>query len=167
MSAPTRIATFTTVFAVGLAALASGAGEKITASGTTHVKLGMTYQQLRNAGRVGKINHGCELAGPNARGALLNPPLKGSVDLSFSSPRKIKTITISGGATARGVGIGDKLADIKAAYPKAQVDHSTEEVFAITLVKIPKSGGGKLQFAVDTGSKKISLIGIPNIAFCE
>jgi hypothetical protein len=47
------------------------------------------------------------------------------------------------------------------------VDRETEEVFGITLVKIPKNGGGRLQFAVDVDTKKVDLIGIPFIAFCE
>jgi hypothetical protein len=34
-------------------------------------------------------------------------------------------------------------------------------------VKIPKSGGGRLQFGVDTKTKKVTLIGIPSIPFCE
>ena len=31
----------------------------------------------------------------------------------------------------------------------------------------PKNGGGKLQFAVDTKTHRVVLIGIPLIAFCE
>jgi hypothetical protein len=79
----------------------------------------------------------------------------------------VANITVGGGATVRGVGIGAMLADIKAAYPKAVVDHSTDETFQLTLVKIPRGAGGRLQFAIDTTTKKVSLIGIPYIAFCE
>ena len=79
----------------------------------------------------------------------------------------MRDITIKGGAEARGVGIGDTIPDIKAAYPKAKVDHSTDDTFLITLVKIPKDGGGKLRFGVSTKTDKITLIGVPYIAFCE
>ena len=40
-------------------------------------------------------------------------------------------------------------------------------VFGLTLVKIPKSGGGKFVFGVDTHTHKTTIIGIPNIAFCD
>ena len=46
-------------------------------------------------------------------------------------------------------------------------DHGTEDVFGITLAKVPKRDGGKFQFAVDVGTKKVTLIGVPFIAFCE
>lgn len=141
--------------------------EKITPSGVGGVKLGMTYKQLREQKLVGKIGKGCELSGPNARSASLRPPLKGGVDFTLTAPRKVTSIVIRGGATARGVGIGAKIPKIKAAYPKAKVDHSTDDTFGITLVKIPKTGGGKLQFGVETKTKKVSLIGIPSIPFCD
>ncbi len=85
----------------------------------------------------------------------------------MSLPRKVADISVRGGATARGVGVGATIAKIKAVYRKAQVDHSTDHTFGVTLVRIPKSGGGKLQFAVDTKTHKVVLIGIPFIAFCE
>ncbi len=143
------------------------AAKKITPAGVGAVKLGKTYEQLREQGLVGKIRKGCELAGPSARSAPLRAPLKGGVDFTPRAPRKVTNIAIRGGARARGVGIGAKIAKIKAAYPKAKVDHSTDETFGITLVKIPKGGGGRLQFAVDTTTKKVRLIGIPFIPFCE
>ena len=65
------------------------------------------------------------------------------------------------------MGIGGTIAQITAAYPKAKVDHGTEEVFGITLVKIPKNGGGRISFAVDVDSDKITQIGVPSIPFCE
>jgi len=107
------------------------------------------------------------LAGPGARSASLNAPLKGNVDFTMTLPRKVADITVRGGATARGVGIGATIAQVKAAYPKAKVDHSTDGTFGVTLVRIPKNGGGKLQFAVDTNTHRVGLIGIPLIAFCE
>lgn len=140
---------------------------KITASGAGSVKLGKTYTSLRVAGLLGKINRGCELAGPRARGAPLRAPLKGSVDLSQTSPRKVANISVTGGATARGVGIGATRTQIKAAFPTMKLDHGAEGVFGITIARIPKSGGGRLEFAIDTTSKKVTLIAVPFIAFCE
>ena len=99
--------------------------------------------------------------------ARLKAPLKGSVNYTRNNPRKVRDITITGGAEARGVGIGDRIRDIKDAYPKAKVDHSTDETFELTLVKIPRDGGGKLRFGVSTKTDKITLIGVPYIAFCE
>jgi hypothetical protein len=163
------------VVLVGVAAMAAAAtaaspaavGEKITPTGVGKVKIGDTFAQLRAQHLVGRLQKGCELAGPNARAASLSVPLKGTVDFTLTSPRKVTDIAVRGGATARGVGIGATIAAIKAAYPKAKVDHSTDHTFALTLVRIPKNGGGKLQFGVDTNTHKVVLIGIPAIAFCE
>jgi hypothetical protein len=143
------------------------AAKKITAAGVGQVKLGKTHKQLRAAGLVGRLKAGCPLAGPNTKAADLKAPLEGTVNYSQDKPRTAEDIIVSGGAQARGVGIGDTLADIKAAFPKAKVDRTTEDIFRITLVDIPKGGGGKLQFAVDVDTKKVTLIGIPFVAFCE
>ena len=151
----------------GAAPQAAAAAAKITPAGVDGVKLGATYAQLRARHLVGRIGKGCELAGPNARSASLRRPLKGSVDFTMTTPRKVTDISIRGGATARGVGIGATIAQIKAAYPKAKVDHSTDHTFAITLVRIPKNGGGRLQFAVDTMTHRTVIIGVPAIPFCE
>jgi hypothetical protein len=148
-------------------ALTASAPQKITPSGVGAVKLGKTYAQLRAAHLIGPIGPGCEFAGPNARSASLRAPLKGSVDFTQTTARRVATITVSGGAKARGVGVGASTAKVKQAFPKAVVDHSTDATFGITLVKVPKSGGGRLQFAVNTTTKKVTLIGIPNIPFCE
>jgi hypothetical protein len=148
-------------------AAAAAAAAKITPAGVGGVKLGETYAQLRARHLVGRIGKGCELAGPNARSASLSQPLKGGVDFTMTTPRKVVDITIRGGAAARGVGIGATIPQIKAAYPKAKVDHSTEHTFAITLVRIPKNGGGRLQFAVDTMTHRVVIIGVPAIPFCE
>ncbi len=141
--------------------------QKITPAGVGAVKLGKRYTTLRSAGLVGRIGPGCELAGPSARSARLRSPLKGSVDFTQSTPRKVANIAVTGGATARGVGVGASAARIRQAYPKVVVDRTTEAVFGITLYKVPKSGGGRLQFDVDTTSKKVTTIGIPAIAFCD
>ena len=158
---------------VGAAAAAAPAGtsrladQKITASGVGKVPLGAAYRSLRTAGRLGRLRPGCPLGGAGTRSARLKAPLEGFADLTRSKPRKIRAITVTGGASARGVGIGDRLADIKAAFPKARVDRDTEEMFRITLVRVPKSGGGRIQFAIDADSKRIARIAVPAIQFCE
>jgi hypothetical protein len=173
-----RLRLAATTAAVGLAAVAletasapaetaHSATANINAHGVHGVLLGKSYTALRREKRVGKIRHGCELGGPNTRSAPLRSPLKGSVDFTMSSPRRVTNITVSAGGAARGVGIGATIPQIKSAFPKAKVDHSTDSTFGITLVRIPKNGGGKLNFAVDTHTHKVTLIGIPFIAFCE
>ena len=167
-----RLALLTTVSAVAVAATAAQAitpvsPQKITATGVGDVKLGKRYTTLRADGLVGRIRPGCELAGPQARSATLRLPLKGSVDFTQTIPRRATIITVRGGAQARGVGIGATTSQIRAKFPRAVVDHSTDAMFGITLVKVPKGGGGRLQFAVDTRTKKVTLIGIPRIPFCE
>ena len=82
-------------------------------------------------------------------------------------PDKVTDITIRGGAKARGVGVGSTIAQIKAKFPRARVTHATDEVFGITLVRIPRDGGGKFQFGVDVDTGKTTVIGIPRIGFCE
>lgn len=140
---------------------------KITASGVGAVKVGATYQSLRAAHLIGRLRMGCELAGPRARAARLAAPVKGGVTFTLHSPRKVANISVTGGAKARGVGVGATIAQIKAAFPKAVVDHSTDGTFALTLVRIPKGGGGRLEFGVETSTHKASVIGVPAIAFCD
>ena len=48
-----------------------------------------------------------------------------------------------------------------------KVDHTTENLFGITLVKVPKDGGGRIQFAVDVDTDKTTKIAVPRLAFCE
>src|SRR3982750_86953 len=136
----------TAVVAVAVAgtALAASGNPKITASGVGAVQLGKTYKSLHDAGLIGKIHHGCELGGANTRSANLKAPLKGQVNFTLHAPRKVTDITIRAGAKARGVGIGATIAQIKSKFPKAKVDHSTDHTFELTLVRIPKSGGGKI-----------------------
>ena len=161
---------------IGALALASAAAQgesgraatpKITANGVGKVKLGMTFRQLRDAGLVGRLRPGCELSGPNVRFARLKAPLSGTVDFTRTTPRRAKRITIRGGAKARGVGIGATISDIKTAFPKATVDHSTESLFGVTLLKVPKDGGGRIQFAVNVDTDKTTHIAVPRLAFCE
>ena len=150
-----------------LAATADAALKKITARGVDGVKLHATYQHLRSAHLIGHIRPGCELGGPNTRSAALRAPLKGSVDFTLSSPRRVTDIAVTKGAAAKGVGIGATIAQIKAKFPHAKVDHTTDGTFLITLVKVPKRDGGRFIFGVDTHTHKTTIIGIPHIAFCE
>ena len=147
-------------------ATAAAAGE-ITASGVGAVKLGRTYASLRRANRLGKVRPGCELAGPRTRSAPLRAPLVGSVDLTLGTPRRVAAITVRGGATARGVGIGASAGAIRKAFPRARFDRSHEDVFGLTFVRVPRGAGGRLEFGVDTTTKKVALIGVPRIPLCD
>src|SRR6202022_1569533 len=140
--------------AVAPAETGLAAAETITPRGVGAVKPGARYNKLHRRGLVGNIHKGCALAGPNTRSARLRTPLEGSLDFTLKAPRKVTNISVSGGATARGVGIGAAIADITAAYPQAQVDHTTEQTLGTTLVTVPKTDGGKLQFALDIKTKK-------------
>jgi hypothetical protein len=169
--------TIVTVATIGACAIGAAAApgmtanapapKKITSKGVGQVKLGKTFAQLRAQHLVGKLRNGCELSGPNTKTSRLRSPLRGLVDWSKTTTRRAKNITVTRGAEARGVGIGDRIADIKAAFPKAIVDHSTEPIFGFTLVRIPKSGGGKMAFSVPLSTKKIDIIGVPRIPICD
>jgi hypothetical protein len=166
--AATALLSLTLGAAVAPAETSRRADQKITAAGVGKVKLGKTFSSLRAAGLVGKLRPGCPLGGSGTRSARLKAPLKGSVDLTTRQrPREVRSISITGGATARGVGIGGTIAEITAAYPTAKVDHGSEDGFGITLVSVPKSGGGRISFAVDVDSGKVTQIGVPSIPFCE
>jgi hypothetical protein len=159
------------VLAIGSSASppASGAAAAvITPTRVDGVHLGDTHADLRARGKVGKLQKGCELA-PNTRSAKLLAPLKGSVEYTLTNPRKVDSIASTGGAKARGVGIGATIAQIKAKFPRAKVDHSTDQVFQLTLVKTPKrpATGNRIIFGVSTQTHKTTIIGVPFIAFCE
>jgi hypothetical protein len=160
--------------AVAAAALASppaardSAAKVITPTRVDGVHLGDTHQDLRARGKVGPIRPGCELA-ENTRSARLKLPLRGSVNYTQSSPRRVTDITVTKGARARGIGIGATIAAIKAKFPNAKVDHSTDQVFRLTLVITPKrpQSGGRIMFGVSTQTHRTTVIGVPGIAFCE
>ena len=143
------------------------AAKKITAEGVGQVKLGMTFKQARNKGLIGKLRPGCEFGGPDTRSARLRSPLRGFVDFTLTTPREINNILITRGARARGVKVGDRIKDIKDAYPGAKVNKDTEDVFGVWLVRVPKSAGGRISFSVPVDTKRINAIGVPFIPFCE
>ena len=141
--------------------------KQITPSGVGGVNLGEKFSKLHQKGLVGRLRPGCERA-MNTRSAKLKPPLEGSVNFTTGSgPRRVADIQVTGGGRARGVRVGSSKSKVKKAYPKAKFKHSTEDVFGITLVRIKKNAGGRLQMAISVDSKKVTLIGIPRIAFCE
>ena len=148
-------------------AAAAPRAARITPTGVGAVRLGRTYTSLRRAGFLSKLVPGCELGGPQTRAATLRAPLQGSVELTLRSPRRVATILVRGGASARGVGIGATSAAIRKAFPRAKFDHRGDAVFRLTFVRVPKSGGGRLEFGVDTTTKRVTLIGIPRIPVCE
>lgn len=160
----------------GSSAAGSGEGEagatqapaQITPTRVDGVRLGMRHAVLRERGLVGPIRPGCELAGPNTRSARLRAPLRGGVDYTQSNPRRVRSIAVTKGARARGIGIGAKIPRILSRFPNATVDHSTDEVFQLTLVQTPeRPSGGRITFGVSTQTKRTTIIGVPFIAFCD
>jgi hypothetical protein len=147
---------------------ASQTPAKISPSRVDGVHLGDTHADLRARGKVGPLQPGCELGGPNTRSANLRRPLKGFVTYSLSTPRRVRAITVRGGARARGVGIGSKIPAILNRFPNAEVEHDTDEVFGLTLVMTPeRRNGHRIMFGVSTETERTRLIGVPGIAFCE
>jgi hypothetical protein len=158
--------TAVTLLALGPAAATASAPKKVTAAGVGQVKLGMTFAQLRQQHLIGKLHKGCPLE-PGSRFAKLRSPLRGSVDFTTTQPRTARNITVTRGARARGVKVGDTIADIKHAFPKAHVHHQTEPMFGFTLVRVPKNGGGIISFSVPLNTHRIDLIGVPDIPICD
>jgi hypothetical protein len=166
----------TALAAVTAAALAVGAGPaagqagsplKITAKRAGGVQLGATFRSLRSQGLVGSLQPGCELAGPNQRSARLRAPLKGSVNFTTGSPRRVRDIALTGGGAARGVEVGDRFRAVKRAFPKVKLDKSTAQVFGIFVARVPKGAGGRMEFAIDAQSRRVTTIAVPGLAFCE
>ncbi len=160
------IASLATALAVGLAA-APGMPAKVTPKRVGHVHLGDTWKALHDDDLVGARQTGCELQGPGRRAAVLRAPLRGAVELRKRKPYRVKSIIVTRRATARGLEIGDRRAAVKDAYPKAVFDESVQETFGITLVRVPRGGGGRLQIALDADSDRITEFGVPYIRFCE
>jgi hypothetical protein len=166
------------VAAAAFAVAASGAGPaagqsattplEITGRGVGAIELGATFRELREAGLVGRLREGCPLGGPGSRAARLRRPLEGGVDFTRRGTARVRAITIRGGAAeARGVAIGDTRRELRRAFPGVRFDRSTEEVFGITLATVPRRAGGRIQFGVGVGDRRVQLIGVPFIPFCE
>jgi hypothetical protein len=148
--------------AVTATAAASTADKKITPKGVGQIKLGAPVGALQDAGLVGGLTPGCELASPPVRSAKLRSPLKGFVEVGLDN--KVKAITIRGGARARGVGVGDTLADITAKFPKRKV---IDTPFGVTRVKIPKRGGGRMDFLIRKSTGKVRSVELPRLRVCD
>ena len=71
------------------------AAKKITAEGVGQVKLGMTFKEAREKRLIGKLRPGCEFGGPETRSARLRSPLRGTVNFTLTTPRKIDNILIT------------------------------------------------------------------------
>jgi len=160
---PALVAGLTLTGAAAAAPARPAATAKITGAGVDGVKVGASYTSLRLAGKLAKATRGCELAGPQARAARLRAPLKGSVNLTISRPRRVDTITVTGGARAKGVGVGSTRAAVKAAFPHAKFRH----VLGLVLARVPKADGGRFEFSLGTKGKRVDAVGIPHLAFCE
>ena len=160
------IACLTTCLVLAAPAVAA-APAKVTRNGVGPVKLGKTHASLKAKGVLGRQVPGCELAGPGQKAARIKGSIEGAVNLTRGKARRVKTIVITDGAAARGVGFGDRAKDIAARFPHADFDESTEEVFELTLVTVPRRDGGRFQFGISTKTNKITVMGVPFIAFCE
>jgi hypothetical protein len=139
----------------------------ISGKGVGGVHVGATFASLRAAKLVGPLTGGCELAGSSAKSANLRAPLKGAVQLTTGSTRRVESIYLTRGATARGVGNGSTLAAVRSAFPNAKVSHKLEDTFGLTMVNVGKAAGGRFQFGVDTKTGKVTAIGVPFIPLCD
>ncbi|MEA2171291.1 MAG: hypothetical protein QOF76_4591 [Solirubrobacteraceae bacterium] len=160
------VAVLAALVVAGPARPARRAGPVITSAGVTGVHLGDRYRPLFRAGKVGAKAAGCELGGPQSV-ARLKGPVKGGVTLSRSHPQRVIDIQITSGATAGGVGHGDTLADVRAAFPHVKLDHTTDEVFRLTLARVPQRDGGPFEFGLKLHSGRVFTIGVPRILFCD
>jgi hypothetical protein len=146
----------------------AAAAASITPTRVDGVRVGDTFSHLRDRGLIGRLRPGCEFGGPDTRSARLRAPLQGQVNFTLTTPRKVTDISVRGGAKARGVGIGARIPKILANFPRAVVDHSTEDVFRLTLVRTPRrNSGARITFGVSTVTGRTTIIGVPRIAFCE
>jgi hypothetical protein len=159
-----KICLLVAAFAALAVPAVAAAPQKITSTHVGRVKLGATWKELHARHLLGPKVRGCEVAGRRQRGARLVKPLRGAVELRHG---KVKSIEVTGGAKARGVGIGDRKADIVKAYPGVKFDHSAEDVFGVTLADVPKAEGGRLEFAIYKKTHRINAISVPAIAFCD
>jgi hypothetical protein len=157
----------TLILLAGMAAPSAYSAVIITPQGVGPIKLGARYSELQAKALVESIGPGCEVAGPNTRAARLRSPLKGSVEFTLSEPRRVATITIYGGAAARGVSVGAPSSAIRVAFPGVKIDRSGEETFGMTFFDVPHEKGGPIGFAVGKKTKRVEQIAIPNVSVCD
>ncbi len=162
-----RAATVGLLVAAGAAATAASARDQapvISRNGVGQVKLGASYDELREAKAIRKIESGCEVV-PGSRFAELKSPLEGVVNFTTSGEPTAETIVISGGdtSTRKGIGIGDRKKDVKNVYPDAEFNTTTKPVFGIITVTVKH----KFEIAIDANTKKVTLIGVRSLPVCE
>ena len=165
---PACLAAIAAVAIASPPAARDSAAAVITPTRVDGIHLGDTHADLRSRGKVGPIGPGCELGGPNTRSAKLRAPLKGQVDYTLTSPRKVTTITVTKGAKARGVGIGATIDGDQGEVPER--DRRPQHGPGLPAHPRPtpkRPNGGRIMFGVSTQTHKTTIIGVPGIAFCE
>lgn len=158
-------AAFVALAAAAPAETSRAADPRITPKRVGKVRLGMTAAELRARGLIGRLKPACELEGPDARFAPLKGPVRGTVEFTQTTPRRAQFVHVRNRrARARGVRVGDRLADITAAFPKRKVIPTP---FGVTRVKIPKRGGGRMDFVIRDATNRIAQISIPRMKVCD
>jgi len=140
-------------------------GQEVTREGVGNLRLGMTYRDLRAAGLVGRLVEGCPVDG--VKSASLRAPLLGFAQFNAETPKRLTNVVVSRGATAHGVGRGDRLRSIRRAFSAVRVIRDFEDEFKLTLARIPPRAGGPLEFVLDVRSGRVRQIGVPSTPFCE
>jgi hypothetical protein len=165
VGSPVRVVAVTAAILIGGAA-AYAAAPAITADGVGDVELGRKASKLKEAGLIGRLRDGCELA-PNTRTAKLKAPLQGEGQFHAdqATPRQ-RHHRPRWGQSLRGGGWivqardqgGLSAREVRPRHGGRVRDHPRQD---------PKVRRRQFQFAVDVGTKKVTLIGVPFIAFCE
>ncbi len=137
---------------------------KVSHQGVGEVKIGMRYSVAQSMGLVGPLEDGCEL--DNFDSAELRAPLEGFVDVTRGTPPRIRHISVRGGATARGVGVGSPLSAVLAAFSGAKV--KTVPEFDLTYVRVSRSAGGKFDFLLRKGARqRVRSIEVRRFFICD
>lgn len=166
MTAPRILLALLALIAV-LAVPALAAKQPVNADGVGDVTLGATHASLKREGLVGRQRKGCEFAGPRARTARLRGRLEGLVELTNRDPRKVKSILVTKGAAINGVDPGDTRKSVLRAFPDAKVERGAEKRFGLTVVQVGRADGGPLQIGIGTKSRRVELLAVPYILFCD
>ncbi len=154
--------------ALALSASAAAAPLKtVDRHGVPGLRLGMTAKHLREAGKIGPLRPGCELA-PSQKIARLRPPLRGFAIFNHRV-RKLSALSFSGGVeTARGIHVGSTAADARAAYPRAEYQApGTADPFAEGFLWVNTIEHPAMTFVVDPDSNRVETIAVHFPAFCE